>query len=76
MYDTASTEPLDVIRANECEASLSLATRRFQALWNEIERLRSLARELHEGMIGEAGSHYLDCDLCERANKILGYEKT
>jgi len=40
-YDTASKEPLEVIRLNECEASPSLATSRFQALWNEIVRLRT-----------------------------------
>lgn len=59
MYDTASKEPLDVIRANECEASPGLATSRFQALWNEIERLRaeraSLWRRLDEaGLISLA----------------------
>ena len=42
MYDTASKEPLDVIRANECEGDGNLATYRFQALWNEIERLREI----------------------------------
>jgi hypothetical protein len=40
-YPNASTEPLEIIRANECEADPSLTTKRFQALWNEIERLRS-----------------------------------
>lgn len=44
MYkDFVSTEPLDVIRANECENQLgSLCTARYRALWNEIERLRNL----------------------------------
>lgn len=42
-YPQASKEPLEVIRANECESQIgSLATSRFQALWNEIERLRAL----------------------------------
>ena len=40
-YPRASTEPLEIIRANECEADVSLATSRFQALWNEIERLQT-----------------------------------
>jgi hypothetical protein len=41
-YQNASTEPLEIIRANECEATqYELATKRFQALWNEIERLRA-----------------------------------
>ena len=39
-YPDASTEPLEIIRVNECEADPDLATKRFQALWNEIERLR------------------------------------
>ena len=39
--DSVSTEPLDNIRSNECESDVgSLCTRRFRALWNEIERLR------------------------------------
>lgn len=46
-YDDASTEPLEIIRANECESHVgSLSTRRFRALWNEIERLRSVALAL------------------------------
>ena len=40
VYPSASDEPLDVIRVNECEAFPDLATRRSQRLWNEIERLR------------------------------------
>ena len=40
-YPLASEEPLDIIRRNECEAPMSLVTSRFQALWNEIERLRA-----------------------------------
>lgn len=40
-YPHASTEPLEIIRVNECEADWNLATHRFQALWNEIERLRA-----------------------------------
>lgn len=39
-YATASREPLEVIRVNECEAASGLAASRSQALWNEIERLR------------------------------------
>lgn len=35
-----STEPLDVIRCNECEYQVgSLGTARFRTLWNEIEHL-------------------------------------
>lgn len=47
MYtEFVSTEPLDVIRANECESQVgSLCTDRFRALWNEIERLRELNKE-------------------------------
>jgi len=43
MYDNASTEPLELIRANECDHpnSNDLATMRFRAFWNEIERLTS-----------------------------------
>ncbi|NTJ67589.1 hypothetical protein G6M50_06395 [Agrobacterium rhizogenes] len=42
IYPDASTEPLEIIRSNECEYHIgSLSTSRFQALWNEIERLRS-----------------------------------
>lgn len=39
-----SIESPDTIRANECDtpSDFSLATRRFRALWNEIERLRAL----------------------------------
>lgn len=40
--DNVSTEPLDIIRANECESQVgSLATSRFRAMWNEIARLRA-----------------------------------
>lgn len=39
--DFVSEEPLDVIRANECEYNVQgLVTKRFRAFWNEIERLR------------------------------------
>jgi hypothetical protein len=44
-YPNASTEPLEIIRVNECEANPGLATSRFQALWNEIERLRGLLQQ-------------------------------
>lgn len=47
MYQNASTEPLSVIEANECNAQPgSLATTRFQACFNEIERLRARVEEL------------------------------
>lgn len=42
-YPNASTEPVEDIRSNECEASPSLVTSRMQALWNEIENNRDLA---------------------------------
>lgn len=45
-YPNASTEPLEIIRVNECDAEPGLATARFQALWNEIERLRMLTGAL------------------------------
>jgi hypothetical protein len=46
-YPNASTEPLEIIRVNECESDPgSLATKRFQALWNEIERLRAELQSL------------------------------
>ena len=41
MYDKASTEPIDVIIANECSGYLNLTTERFRALANEIELLRA-----------------------------------
>lgn len=44
-YPRASTEPLEIIRVNECEADVGLATTRFQALWNEIDRLNVLLAE-------------------------------
>lgn len=53
MYETASTEPLDIIRANECEARPGLATSRFQALWNEIERLRAENRALRTNVVND-----------------------
>ena len=49
-YPRASTEPLDIIRVNECDANVGLATARFQALWNEIERLRAILRSCVHGM--------------------------
>ncbi|AHC30572.1 hypothetical protein CC53_gp155 [Rhizobium phage vB_RleS_L338C] len=46
-YPHASTEPLETIRSNECESQHgSLCTRRFQAFWNEIVRLRDKVSEL------------------------------
>lgn len=36
-----SSEPLGIIRANECESNIgSLCTMRFRRLWNEIVDLR------------------------------------
>lgn len=50
-YDRASTEPLEIIRVNECETDVgSLATNRFRALWNEIERLRSGVERIHAAL--------------------------
>lgn len=42
-YPNACAQPLDIIRVNECESgdAYSLRVTRFQALWNEIERLQS-----------------------------------
>lgn len=41
-YPDASIEPLDVIRANECESQVgSLSTKRFRRLFNEIDRLHA-----------------------------------
>ena len=42
LYPGASTEPLEIIRSNECNAQQGLATSRFQALWNEIIHLRRI----------------------------------
>jgi hypothetical protein len=66
-YQNASTEPLEIIRHNECDAAGGLATSRFQALWNEIERLRQenldLSRKVAElaaiAMGEEEGREYL-----------------
>jgi len=47
IYEDASTELLDIIRANECESQVgSLVTQRFRAFWNEIERLRAALERL------------------------------
>ncbi len=35
-----SSESLELIRVNECDAAPGLVTSRFRALWNEIVRLR------------------------------------
>lgn len=44
-----SDEPLDLIRSNECESQVgSLCTKRFRALWNEIERLRAIEAALSQ----------------------------
>jgi hypothetical protein len=64
-YPNASTEPLEIIRVNECDADYNLATKRFQALWNEIECLRELTRKVldHqnkyelEDALGELAKH-------------------
>lgn len=48
-YPNASTESLEIIRVNECDCGDgSLATKRFQALWNEIERLREEVSDLQQ----------------------------
>ncbi|MCJ7761111.1 hypothetical protein MUP59_08245 [Candidatus Bathyarchaeota archaeon] len=39
-YDEASTEPLEIIEANECNGFPFLATKRFRAVFNVIYRLR------------------------------------
>lgn len=40
--DHVSDEPLDIIRANECESQLeSICTNRFRRLWNEIVGLQA-----------------------------------
>lgn len=57
MYETASTEPLDLIRQNECEANGSLATSRFQALWNEIERLRAALKPFSDSYVAFVADH-------------------
>lgn len=66
-YDTASTESLDIIRSNECEARPGLATSRFQALWNEIERLRALS-ERRDGWMDIASAP-------KDGTRILLYER-
>lgn len=54
MYPNASTEPLSVIEANECNTHHgSLATARFQACFNEIEQMRKALTELKT--LGERG---------------------
>lgn len=48
-YQNASDEPLEAIKTNTCDAGgSSLATKRFQALWNEIERLREINLKLRQ----------------------------
>lgn len=45
-----SDEPLAIIRANEADPNdASLATARFRRLFNEIERLTGLLREVRGG---------------------------
>lgn len=49
MYkDFVSDEPLDVIRANECQHPRvdSVATTRFRRLFNEIEKLQAEVERL------------------------------
>jgi hypothetical protein len=44
--DFVSDEPLEIIRANECESQVgSLSTKRFRRLWNEIVDLRAQLAE-------------------------------
>ena len=57
MYDKASTEPIDIILANECGGYLNLTTERFRALANEIERLQAWVSDLQSGM-------YINCVYC------------
>ena len=45
-YPNASTEPLDVIEANECGHDWQLATLRFERCFNEIESLNNQIAEL------------------------------
>jgi hypothetical protein len=46
LYPDASTEPLDVIEANECHYQVGrLCTSRFRRLFNEIRQLRTPVRE-------------------------------
>lgn len=47
--DFVSTEPLDIIRCNECEyRTETLVTKRFRAFWNEIERLRAIEKRVEK----------------------------
>lgn len=58
-----SDQPLDVIRANECESELSsLSTSRFRRLWNEIEDLRESNAGLVKALeaIGEYAENQAD----------------
>lgn len=52
-YPHASDQGLDTIEANECNGDGSLATRRFEACFNEIYRLREIIRTRHYGAINE-----------------------
>lgn len=52
MYATASTEPLDVIERAECfenYTATDITASRFQACFNEIERLRAALTEIATG---------------------------
>ena len=54
MYDNISDEPLDVIRNNECGGLAGLSTRRFRRLFNEIDALKDLARQVADGNFNQA----------------------
>lgn len=64
--DAVSDEPLEIIRANECESHVgSLGTKRFRALWNEIERLRAaLATQPAQAQQSEPIPMVLYCPNC------------
>ena len=73
-YLDASREPLVVIRSNECDSELgSLSTRRFQALWNEFDRLRAkLAAAPHPA--GSAGQEPVTDAMVETAAEAYWLE--
>jgi hypothetical protein len=61
-YADASAEPLDVIRANECESRDGLTAARFKRLFNEMQALESaLAKAL--GQLAPAKRAVAVCEL-------------
>lgn len=66
-YPNASTEPLEIIRLNECEADPGLATQRFQACFNEIERLREALDKVADSCCASTG--------CGCHGVVTGYAK-